>query len=144
MTDKLWYNVDDCVLLPLKRFDDERGSLLPIEGGVDVPFIPQRVFATFTVPEGTTRGEHANLRTHEFLICLSGGLTVWLHDGANEKGIRIDRPDVGLIVPPTVWIEMRLFAANTHLLVLASHAYDPAEYIRDFNAFENYRTKGLR
>lgn len=144
MADKDWYGIEDCVLLPLKRYDDDRGSLVPIDGGIDVPFVPQRVFATFAVPEGTTRGEHANLLTHEFLVCVSGGLTAWIYDGSHEKSIRIDRCDVGLIVPPTVWIELRDFAADTNLLVLASHAYDPTEYIRELTTFEEYRTKGSR
>lgn len=141
MASKNWYSVEDCKLLPLKRFSDERGSLVPIEGGVDVPFIPQRVFSTFEVPEGTTRGEHANLQTQEFLICLSGNLTVWVYDGTDEKSIYIDRPNVGLIIPPTVWVELRSFTAETRLLILASHAYDPTEYIRELSAFEKYRSE---
>lgn len=139
MTEKKWFLVEDCRTYSLKRFDDARGSLVPIECGVDMPFVPQRVFTTFGFPAGTTRGEHANLRTHEFIVCQTGALTVWVYDGSYKKSFRLDRPDVGLIVPPSIWIELRDFAPETCILVLASHGYDPAEYIRELEPFEQFR-----
>lgn len=141
LQDRQWYSIEDCKVLPLNRYDDERGSLVPIECGSEMPFVPERVFATFAVPGGTTRGEHANLKTHEFIVCLSGGLTVWVYDGTSEKEIRIDQPNMGVIVPPTVWIELREFVQDSCILVLASHSYDPDEYIRDLATFETFREK---
>jgi hypothetical protein len=139
VNDKQWYSIEDCTILPLKQFSDDRGSLVPIECGTDMPFVPQRVFTTFAVPGGTTRGEHANLETHEFIVCPSGALTVWIYDGTHEKSIRLDRPDQGLIVPPTVWIELREFVADSCIVVLASHSYNAKEYIRDLPSFEAFR-----
>ena len=50
--------VEDCKLVDIRRFSDDRGYLSVVEGGVDVPFEIKRIYYLYMVPE-TARGAHA-------------------------------------------------------------------------------------
>jgi UDP-2-acetamido-3-amino-2,3-dideoxy-glucuronate N-acetyltransferase len=118
------------------EFEDLRGALtageLPSEG---VPFTPQRWFLVYDVPGREIRGEHAHRVCHQFLICVSGRVSVAVDDGANRAEVLLDRPSVGVYVPPRVWASEYRYEDDAVLLVLASHAYDPDDYIREYDAF---------
>jgi len=118
------------------EFEDLRGALtageLPSEG---VPFTPQRWFLVYDVPGREIRGEHAHRVCHQFLICVSGRVSVAVDDGANRAEVLLDRPSVGVYVPPLVWASEYRYEDDAVLLVLASHAYDPDDYIREYDAF---------
>jgi UDP-2-acetamido-3-amino-2,3-dideoxy-glucuronate N-acetyltransferase len=42
---------------------------------------------------------------------------------------------VGIYVPPLVWASQFRYTTDAVLLVLASHPYDPDDYIRDYETF---------
>ena len=48
----------------------------------------------------------------------------------------MNSPEIGVHVPPLVWAIQYRHAADSVLLVMASHPYDPCDYIRDYNEFE--------
>jgi hypothetical protein len=52
-----------------------------------------------------------------------------------RDALRGDRPEIGVLVPPMVWAEASGHSADSGLLVLASHGYDPGDYIRDYTEF---------
>ena len=52
-----------------------------------------------------------------------------------EIEVRLDDPAIGLTLPPMVWHEMSDFSPDCVLMVLASAAYDEADYIRDYAEF---------
>ncbi len=54
-----------------------------------------------------------------------------------------DRPYYGVYVPPGIWAEELNFSSGSICLVLASHAYDESDYIRDYSEFTLY-AKNLR
>jgi hypothetical protein len=58
-----------------------------------------------------------------------------LDDGRERDDVGLDRPDVGLYVPPRVWAAQFHYSADAVLLVLASDAYDPDDYIRSYEEF---------
>ena len=58
-----------------------------------------------------------------------------LDDGRRREQVRLGRPDQGLLIEGLVWREMHDFSTDCVLLVLASHAYDEADYIRDYDQF---------
>ena len=121
------------VELPLKP--DSRGLLTFGQVGDHVPFVPRRYYAILDVPEGTVRGEHAHRWQHGFMVCLTGALTVTLHDGTGERSWRLDSPRTGLYIPPLYWDRLSDFVPGTVVLCLASGEYDPEEYIRDYDEF---------
>jgi hypothetical protein len=47
----------------------------------------------------------------------------------------LDRPDMGLHVPPMVWAAQYQYSPNAVLAVFASHPYDPADYLRDYEEY---------
>ncbi len=119
----------------LPVFADLRGSLAVGEFPKQVPFVPKRYFVCFDVPGKDVRGEHAHRGCHQFLVCLRGSLSVVVDDGRSSEEIVLDRPSIGLYVPPMTWAVQYQYSADGLLLVFASDLYDPADYIRDYDEF---------
>ena len=114
---------------------DMRGSLSVAEVGRQLPFMVQRMFMVYRVPSQETRGEHAHRQCHQFLVAASGSLRVMADDGQSRQEFALDRPTLGLYLPPMTWGVQYRYSPDAVLLVLASHAYDPADYIRDYEQF---------
>jgi UDP-2-acetamido-3-amino-2,3-dideoxy-glucuronate N-acetyltransferase len=129
-------DVDGVSLTRSAEFSDRRGSLtageLPQDG---IPFVPRRWFLVYDVPNQEVRGEHAHRICHQFLVCVSGSMTVAVDDGERRAEVALDSPVLGLYIPPLVWASQFRYSADAVLLVLASHPYDSDDYIRDYEAF---------
>lgn len=128
-------SVEGCQILKLPKITDPRGNLTFIEGGQHIPFDIRRVFYFYDVPTGSDRGAHAHLALHQFLVCLSGSFDVALDDGRQQRTVHLNRPWLGLHVPPMIWASEVNFDPGSVCLVLASDVYDEADYIRDYDAF---------
>jgi len=128
--------VQDVHVERFAEFLDLRGKLtageLPGEG---IPFAPQRWFLVYDVPSREVRGEHAHRVCHQFLVCVSGQVSVAVDDGERRSEVLLDEPTVGIYVPPRVWASQYRYDEDAVLLVLASHPYDPDDYIREYEAF---------
>jgi hypothetical protein len=81
------------------------------------------------------RGEHAHRVCHQFLVAASGSVTVSVDDGKNRGSVVLSSPDRGLHIPPLTWGSQYQFSSDAVLLVLASHEYDDADYIREYSQF---------
>lgn len=123
----------------LKRIEDMRGGLTVGNFGIDVPFQPKRYFVIFDVPSLEVRGEHAHRNCHQFLVCLKGSCAVLLDDGFSRKEYKLDRPDVGIYMPPMIWGTQFKYTSDAVLLVFASELYDAADYIRSYSEFRSVR-----
>lgn len=119
----------------MNRVADIRGSLTVGEFDRTVPFQVKRYFMVFDVPSVETRGEHAHRLCHQFLICVRGNCSIVADDGRIRQEILLDRPDLGLHLPPMVWGIQYKYSADAVLLVFASHHYDSADYIRKYSEF---------
>lgn len=127
--------VGGCTLNPLPAFRDLRGDLTAVEFESDLPFVPRRQFFVYGVSGGEVRGEHAHRVCQQFLVAVHGSVHVVINDGHGMKEVCLDRPDWGLHLKPGVWGIQYKFSADAVLGVYASHPYDHADYIRDFNRF---------
>ena len=115
---------------------DDRGRLVVVEGGRDIPFEIKRVFYIYGSDPEVVRGKHANRRSEFVLINVAGTSKVRVVDRmGNEMIIHLNRPHTGIYVPAMVWKDMYDFSPDSVLLVLSSEHYDPEEYIRDFDEF---------
>jgi acetyltransferase-like isoleucine patch superfamily enzyme/dTDP-4-dehydrorhamnose 3,5-epimerase-like enzyme len=114
---------------------DLRGSLVAREVGADIPFVPERSFMVFDVPTKEVRGEHAHHACEQYLVALRGSVHVVCDDGRARQEYVLDSPDLGLYIPPRVWGTQYQYTSDAVLLVFASHHYDPADYIRDYETF---------
>jgi acetyltransferase-like isoleucine patch superfamily enzyme len=122
-------------LIALPRVADIRGSLSAGEFSRSIPFAVQRYFLVFDVPSVETRGAHAHRECHQFLVCPHGSVSLMVDDGSRREEFVLDQPDFGVHISPMVWAVQYKYAPGTVLLVFASHFYDPADYIRDYDEF---------
>lgn len=114
---------------------DMRGSLSVGEFERTVPFSPKRYFLVFDVPNREIRGEHAHHACHQFLICVKGSCSAVVDDGKNRQEFLLDKPNLGLYMPPMTWGTQYKYSSDAVLLVFASECYDSNDYIRDYNEF---------
>lgn len=114
---------------------DLRGSLSVGEFERAVPFSPERYFLVYDVPSSEVRGEHAHRECHQFLICVHGTVSLVVDDGTNRAQVALNSPTVGVHLPPMVWGVQYQYSPGAVLLVFASHYYDAADYIRDYDEF---------
>ncbi|MBN1125598.1 MAG: WxcM-like domain-containing protein [Sedimentisphaerales bacterium] len=122
-------------LIRMHHVEDMRGDLCVAQWESDLPFTPRRVFYVYNVPNVRVRGEHAHKECHQFLVCVSGSVSVVVDDGRNREEYSLDRPWIGLYLPPRVWGIQYKYSANAVLMVFASHLYDADDYLREYDAF---------
>ncbi len=128
-------NVRGVTLHRFPRIADIRGSLTVGEFERTVPFAVKRYFMVFDVPSIETRGEHAHRECHQFLVCVRGSCAVVADDGVNRQEFLLDRPELGIYLPPMIWGIQYKYSSDAVLMVFASHYYDSADYIRDYSEF---------
>lgn len=109
---------------------DERGSLIAVEAATGLPFDIGRVYHIFGTKSGVSRGFHAHANPTQWAICVSGACTMALDNSSERTEVRLDTPDKALEIGPMVWCEMHAFTPDAVLVVIASKAYDPTDYIR--------------
>ncbi len=122
-------------LVRLHSVVDSRGELVVGELGRGLPFTPRRFFVISRVPGKDIRGEHAHRGLEQMLVCLAGSVLAEVDDGERRRAVLLDNPRVGLAIGPMVWGAQSQYSADAVLLVLASSEYDPADYIREYDAF---------
>ena len=130
------HNMNKVKMLSFKQNGDDRGHLVVIEGNKDVPFDIKRIFYIYGSDPNVIRGHHANRETEFVLVNVAGKSKVKVYDGKGNEAIFIlNRPHTGIYLPTMVWKDMYDFSEDSVLLVLASEAYNPNEYIRNYDEF---------
>lgn len=134
--------VYDCTILELDKHHHEKGNITVVENGTTVPFDIKRTYYLYDVPGGESRGGHAHKELYQVMVAASGSFTVTLDDGSVKRSFLLNRPYQALLVVPGIWRELDDFSSGSVCLVLASHGYDEADYIRDYDEF--LRLKGKK
>ena len=125
-------------IIELPKIYDPRGNLTVAEQMKNGPFEVKRVYWTYDVPSGESRGGHAHKECVEFIIAVSGSFTVSLDDGrGNRKDYHLNHPWQGLLVNTGIWRTLEDFSSGAVCLVLASELYDEEDYIYDYDVFLN-------
>ena len=122
-------------IIELPKHIDPRGNLTVAEQQKNVPFDIARVYWTYDIPSGESRGGHAHRTCEEVIIATSGSFNVTLNDGKEEKTFHLNHPYQGLYVGTNVWRTLDDFASGSVCLVLASELFDEDEYIYDYDEF---------
>jgi UDP-2-acetamido-3-amino-2,3-dideoxy-glucuronate N-acetyltransferase len=122
-------------VIDLPIIEDDRGSLSYGQYNDHIPFVPKRYFTIMDVPPNTLRGAHAHKQTHQFLVCLRGNCHITLDDGKKKDELDLNQANLGLNIPPMIWVTLSHFSSNAVLLVLASDVFSEEDYLRDYKQF---------
>lgn len=132
-------SIFDCSVISLKKFSYPEGNLTVVENFKEFPFDIKRVFYLYDVPGGESRGGHVHKECHQFLVAASGSFEISLDDGTFKRQVFLNRPSMGLHIPPGIWASEVNFSSGAICLVIASHGYIASDYIRDYDEFLAFR-----
>jgi len=127
--------IADCSLIHFPKYKDRAGNLTPLHSEQEVPFPIHRIFYLYDIPGGEDRGAHAHRECHQLLIAASGSFEILLDDGAEKKTVALNRPYMGLHIPPGIWAAEVGFSSGAICLVIASHIFSEQDYIREYDDF---------
>ncbi|MDO8552909.1 MAG: FdtA/QdtA family cupin domain-containing protein [bacterium] len=123
---------------------DSNGALTVMQAGTGamaIPFPIKRVFIVTNTSPTSRRGGHTHHKTEHVLVALAGGCTIALDNGKERMKVALNKPNVGVLLPPYVWHTMQDFKKGTVLMVIASTLYDERDYIRSYEEFLGYINK---
>ena len=127
-------------IINLPKIEDSRGNLTFIQNNEHIPFEIERVFWTYDIPGGETRGGHAYKKQEEVIIALSGSFDVVITNSkGNKEVITLNRSYLGLYLPAKTWRHMENFSSNTVSLHLSSSMFIEEDYIRNFEDFLKFQ-----
>jgi dTDP-4-dehydrorhamnose 3,5-epimerase-like enzyme len=123
--------VNKPIIIEIPQISDLRGNLSFIEGRNHFPFNIERVFWTYNVPSGQSRGGHSYNKQYEMIVALSGSVDVVTIDESDVKiSFHLSRPNIGLLIPPGIWRRMESFSGNAFCLHLSDMHYNVNDYVR--------------
>jgi len=135
--------VYECSLLHLSQIGDRNGHITAVNNSEEIPFATKRIFYLYDIPGGESRGAHAHKECCQFLVAASGSFDVLLDDGKTKRQVLLNRPDLGLYIPPGIWASEINFSSGSICLVLASHEYDELDYIREYEYYKKYINEAI-
>jgi hypothetical protein len=124
-----------CYPIKVPAITDPRGDLTFIEGGNHVPFEIKRVYYIYNVPADSVRGGHAHRDLEQVVFALSGSFRMTVDDGRKRQEHYLRNPRKGIYMSRLVWREIDQFSQGAVCMVLASHAFDETDYLRDYDEF---------
>ncbi|MGD0420711.1 MAG: FdtA/QdtA family cupin domain-containing protein [Xanthobacteraceae bacterium] len=137
------FDVHEVRTIELPRHARADGEIVIAESFAAVPFAISRLF-TLRGPAGAERGEHAHRLCSQFMLCVHGAVDVICDDGREPRPFRLDRGNLGLLVPPMIWNTVIFRRADSVLIVLCDRGYEPDDYIRDRGEFLALRKVALK
>lgn len=132
--------VFDCNLIYLPKIENRAGNITPIHNNIEIPFEIKRIFYLFDIPGGESRGAHAHKECHQFLVAPSGSFEILLDDGRTKRLVQLNRPYIGLHIPPGIWASEINFSSGSICLVLASEKFDEKDYFRYYDDYLKYKS----
>lgn len=132
------FEFDAVRTIELPRHVRSDGEVVVAEAGHGVPFAIARMF-TVKAPTGATRGEHAHRQCSQFMICVHGLIDIVCDDGRSRRIFALDRSNIALVVPPTIWAAVLFRQSDSVLTVLCDRIYEEHDYIRDYTEFLAFR-----
>lgn len=85
-------------LIRFQVHGDDRGSLIALENGHNLPFDVKRVYYIYGTKADVPRGFHAHRQLKQVLVAMSGSVTVKTEHGGKIETHLLNRPDEGLLI----------------------------------------------
>jgi len=130
-------SVNDCILIDVPTFTDERGAISVMDK--ELPFQVKRVFWLHHIQEGKDRGAHALLDSSEIMVAVHGSFIVDLDDTVNKTSVLLDNPSKGLMIRPGIWFRTHSYKEDGVSLILAEEEYARDKYTYDYEEFKRLR-----
>jgi len=118
---------------------DSRGEMIVVEKFSSFSKNFKRVFILKS-NVSTFRGNHAHMTCSQSFQVHTGEINFKVHDGFEIRTLRLNDPYKILVIPPGLWVQLEL-SEDCICAVYASHKYSEDDYIRDYNAFLNFKGK---
>ena len=131
--------ISDCKLFDLPKIHAKFGDITAVNNLEVIPFETKRVYYLYDVPNRADRGAHAHKELFQLVVAVSGSFDIKLFDGFDKVMYKLNQPDQGLLIVPGIWRDLNNFSGGGICLVLASHEYDEADYIRDYQEYLKYK-----
>ena len=130
--------MDKVRLINFPYYKEDNGDLVVIQGMDDsVPFHISRVF-NVRADRDSIRGRHAHSECTQLLVCTNGSIEVFCDDGETQSIYILNKPYMGLLILPGVWVEQKYLENSSILTVLCDQPFNEEEYIRNYDEFKNY------
>jgi hypothetical protein len=131
--------VSDLEVVALAHYVRDDGELAVLDAA-DLPFTIVRLFFV-RAGAGARRGIHAHRHCSQFMMCVNGAIDVICDDGEAKRTLVLDRPNLGVLVPPSIWTTETYREAGSVLAVACDRPYGEDDYIRDYDEFRRYRAR---
>ncbi len=125
-------------LVELPRYARDDGEIVVVQAFAQVPFTIARVF-TLTARLNAERGQHAHRRCAQFLQCVHGAVEVFCDDSRDTESFVLDRNNLALYVPPTIWNNIIIKQDQSVVSVLCDRPFEEADYLRTYAEFLAFR-----
>lgn len=105
---------------------DERGSLVAIDLS-EISFSIKRVFL-IKASSSVERGGHGHFRGRQFLMHVSGTVTIELQHNGDIETEQLTGPGNCLLIEPGVWSSQKYADETSALFVCCDTSYDESDY----------------
>jgi dTDP-4-dehydrorhamnose 3,5-epimerase-like enzyme len=130
--------IKSVVLIKFPIFEEDNGEISVFEQNFDaIPFLIKRIFNVRS-EKNSIRGKHAHRLCSQLLICSNGSIEVICDDSFDQKVFILDRPNLGLLIPPGIWAEQKYLQHNSSMTVVCDRLYESEDYISDYDKFKEF------
>ncbi len=132
--------LNDIKLIELtnKHSNSLGGHLNVVQFDLNLPLDVKRIFF-INAEKNTIRGNHAHKECSQFFVCNLGAVEVECFDGSETKIFLLDRPNLGLLIPPSIWAKQHYLLSHNILSVVCDQFFNENDYIRNINDYIIYR-----
>jgi WxcM-like, C-terminal len=120
--------------MALSHYADHRGTLVKLSLK-NLEFSANEIFWINNVPINVVRGGHAHFSCIQQIFLIKGKVSVLLENKELISTTILDTPGESILIKPMTWSEQIFLAADSEIVVVASHAFDETDYIRNKKEF---------
>lgn len=123
-------------LIELQKISQDNRAFIGVaEASKHIGFDTRRIYYIRDVQDKEARGFHAHKELEQVFIAMNGSFDIEVEANGKKEKFTLDDPYQALKLPAGYWRVLSNFSENGICLVLASHEYDEADYIRDYDEF---------
>jgi len=102
----------------LPKIHDHRGHLSFFQNNDQIPFEIKGAQWFSSAASSASKHAEPNPSTGNFIVALSGRFDIVLFDGQAKEQITLNRPDIGIYVPPSIRRQLHNFSPNSLALIV--------------------------